>query len=67
MGNIIPPVVYAKIREFLEAKKSGQIVLSTPGDGTIQSYQLTENGRVPKEDNAAIRDPLADVLDKHIM
>lgn len=46
MNDLIPPVLWRKIEEFVTQGKSGQIVLNA-SDGRIQSYQLTEHGRIP--------------------
>jgi hypothetical protein len=45
VAEVIPAVLYRKIKAFLDERKSGQIVLYA-SDGRIQSYQFTEHGKI---------------------
>ena len=59
MSTVLPPQTWAKVKAFLEAKHTGQIVLEVK-DGRVLKWRLTECG---SESEAPIARPLARMLE----
>jgi hypothetical protein len=50
--NDLPETVVRRIREFLQRKTPGQIVLDVDGGGRVVHVQLTEHIRLTEKQNA---------------
>lgn len=59
MSAVLPPQTWGKVKAFLEARRTGQIVLEVK-DGRVLKYRLTECGSEPEP---PIARPVARVLE----
>jgi hypothetical protein len=53
MINGLPDVALRRIREFLQRKTAGQIVLNVDGGGRVVHVQLTEHIRLTGQESVA--------------
>ncbi len=54
--NDLPEQVVRRIREFLQRKTPGQIILDVDGGGRVVHVQLTEHIRLTEKQSAARRE-----------
>ena len=54
--NDLPELVVRRIREFLERKTPGQIILDVDGGGRVVHVQLTEHIRLTEKQSPARRE-----------
>jgi hypothetical protein len=54
--NDLPEQVVRRIREFLQRKTPGQIILDVDGGGRVVHVQLTEHIRLTEKNGAARRE-----------
>ena len=54
--NDLPELVVRRIREFLQRKTPGQIILDVDGGGRVVHVQLTEHIRVTEKNNGPRRE-----------
>jgi hypothetical protein len=54
--NDLPELVVRRIREFLQRKTPGQIILDVDGGGRVVHVQLTEHIRLTEKPSSARRE-----------